>query len=381
MVDAGEEDAVIVGGGPAGLACAAMLGRAGVRATVLEAGDAVGTAWRRRYDRLRFNTSRLFSRLPGLRYPRGTPMFPSRDTFVAYLERYAEQQRIDVRTGTRALRLDRDQGGWWIRTSGGELRARDVVVATGYSCEPCVPPWDGREEFGAPIVHADEYRNPQPFRGRDVLVVGAGSSGMEIAHDLAEGGAGRVRMAVRTPPNILLRSVGGVPGDLPSIPLLHLPTRVVDAQLRAMRRLLLGDLSAVGLPIPEEGIVSRLRRIGVAPAVVDREVIAAIVEGRIEVVAGVESLDDAGVHLADGSAVAPDAVVAATGYRCGLEGLVGHLDVLDERGVPRVVGGEEAAPGLRFVGFIPLPGLVRVAGREAKRLASDMAGSAARIGR
>ena len=361
---------VVVGGGPAGLACAVALRRAGVEAVVLEREPSVGSVWSRRYDRLRLNTSRHTSALPGMRHPREGGLFPARDDFVRYLERYAREQDVDVRPGVEVGRIDRVNGAWQLATADGLIVTAHVVVATGYAREPFLPGWPGR--YDGPLLHAADYRNAEPFRDRAVLVVGAASSGMEIAYDLAEGGAASVRLSVRTPPNIVLRSIGGLPSDLPAVPMLHVPAAVADAQLRALRRLLLGDLGEHGLPIPEEGVVARMRRLGVGPAVVDREVIDAIKRRRIEVVAAVEALDGDGVRLADGTRIEPDAVIAATGYRCGLEPLVGHLGVLDERGVPRTTGGREAAPGLRFVGFVPVPGLIRRAGIEARRAAREV---------
>jgi cation diffusion facilitator CzcD-associated flavoprotein CzcO len=195
---------------------------------------------------------------------------------------------------------------------------------------------------------------------------------MEIAHELARGGAGRVWLSVRTPPNIVLRSLGGLPGDPVAGALLRQPARVADAQDRMMRRLLLGDLSPYGLARPGEGPFTRLRRLGAAPAVVDKRVIETIKDRRIEVVAGVEALDATGVLLSDGARVEPDAIIAATGYRCGLETLVGHLGVLDQLGRPRAVGGREAAPGLRFLGFVPRPGQIGCMGGEARRAAREI---------
>ena len=112
--------------------------------------------------------------------------------------------------------------------------------------------------------------------------------------------------------------------------------------MRAAQRLTVGDLSPYGLPVPEEGMASRLARLGVAPAIIDKSTVQAIKDRRIEVVAGVERLDGTGVELTDGSRVEPDAVIAATGYRAGLEPIVGHLGLLDERGKPRVRSGEAA---------------------------------------
>jgi cation diffusion facilitator CzcD-associated flavoprotein CzcO len=152
-----------------------------------------------------------------------------------------------------------------------------------------------------------------------VLVVGSGCSGMEIAYDLAAGGAAPVRLSVRAPLSIVLRSMGGLPGDLPAMVLLRLPPRVGDSQVRVLQRLVLGDLTAHGLPVPTEGAFARLRRLGVAPTVVDRQVVQAIRDRRIQVVSGLEALDTTGATLADGTRVEPDVVVAATGYRRGLE--------------------------------------------------------------
>ncbi len=365
-----QREAVVVGAGPAGLASAAELERRGIRPLVLERGDAVGASWRGRYDRLRLNSSRWVSQLPGARYARGTGVFPPRDTVVRYLEDYAASRALDVRLNTSVERIDRDGDMWRLRTSTGDAVARHVIVATGYAHTPFMPPWPGREEYTGRLLHAAEYRSSAAFGEADVLVVGSGCSAMEIAYDLATGGAGRVRLAVRTSPNILLRSpVGPILGRL----VLKFGTERADKVMRSLQRLTVGDLEPYGLPIPEEGMASRLARLGVAPAIVDKETVQAIKDRRFDVVAGVERLDRGGVVLADGSRIEPDAVIAATGYRTGLEPMVGHLGVLDERGKPRVPVAE-AAPGLRFIGYIPRPGQIGRMGQEAAAAADGIAG-------
>ena len=138
---------------------------------------------------------------------------------------------------------------------------------------------------------------------------------------------------------------GGLPGDLVAVTLLHLPVRLADAFTRAGRRTDLGDLSEYGLPVPDEAVFARLRRTGAVDAIVDREVVDAIKDGRIEVVTGVEALDRTAVRPADGRSLEPDALVAATGYRRGLEPLVGHLGVLDARRIPRAAGPVPAIRG------------------------------------
>jgi putative flavoprotein involved in K+ transport len=361
---------VVIGAGPAGLATAAELRRRGVAAVVLERADAVGASWRGRYDRLRLNTSRWFSKLPGGSYAAGTGVFPTRDEVVTYLEDYARDNALDVRLRTSVERIDPDGAGWVVRTSSGDFPAEHVVVAAGYEHTPFVPEWPGLDRFRGALLHAAEYRNPEPFRDRDVLVVGPGCSGMEIAYDLAEGGARKVRLSVRTPPNILIRSPMG---PAFALALMRVRPQRADRVVNFVRSKEVGDLTEFGLPVPEEGTFSRLRRLGVAPAIVDKVVLEAIRERRIEIVPSVASLDETGADLDDGARIEPDAVIAATGYRTGLEPMVGHLGVLDDHGTPRAFAPEAAAPGLRFVGYLHIPAQLRHGGREGRRAAKTVA--------
>jgi cation diffusion facilitator CzcD-associated flavoprotein CzcO len=370
-----ERKVVVVGAGPAGVASAVALKDAGVRSLVVDRADQVGSSWRARYDRLRLNTCRPFSHLPDRSFPKGTPMFPTRDQLIDHLETHAREEGIDLQLGTTVERMARENGGWLVQTSAGDIRTPQVVVATGYEGAPVIPDWDGRASFGGEILHSNEYKNPGPFQGRKVLVVGPGCSGMEIAYDLADGGAAKVWLSARTPPNIVLREgPGGLPGDMIAVTLLHTPVRFADWFSRFGRRMDLGDLTRYGLPVPDEGVFSRLRRLGVAPAIVDKEVIEAIKDGEIEVVRGVESLDATGVELNDGARVEPEVLICATGYRRGLEPLVGHLGVIDERGRPNAVGRRPAAPGLRFIGYVPRPAGLGYMTKEAKRAAKAIAG-------
>lgn len=371
------DEVVVIGSGPAGLSCAAEVIARGIPAVVLEKGTDVAAAWAARYDSLRFNTSRLHSALPGAPFPRSWGQFPKRDQYVGYLRAYAARRGVVVRTGLEVTRLEPVADGWRVSTGSGPLTARQVVVATGLANRPVLPGW-AREPgaFSGTVLHSVDYRCPSPFAGASVVVVGAGSTGMELASELARGGAARVTLSVRTPPTVLLRRMGGLPADLPTPLFLHLPTGLVDRMLAAMSRRVVGDLSPYGLPAPEEGAIAALMRRGAGTAMVDPEVLDDLRTGAFTVVPETVGLDRDEVVLRDGSRVPADVVVAATGFDRGLEPLVGHLDVLDDRGMPRVSTGAEALPGLRFLGYVFRPGITGYAGRQARRAARGIAARA-----
>ncbi|MFE7455852.1 flavin-containing monooxygenase [Streptomyces sp. NPDC057554] len=368
----------VIGGGPGGLATAAALRTRGVRAVVLEKADRVGASWRGHYDRLHLHTTRRWSALPGLRMPRRFGRWVGRDDLVRYLEKYTEHHELEVVTGVEVNRVDPHpdgSGDWQLTATGGRvLRARAVVVATGFNHTPRLPDWPGRDTFTGELLHAAEYRNPAPYADKDVLVVGVGNTGAEIAADLAEGGASRVRIAVRTAPHIVRRSTAGWPAQATGVLVRRLPVWLVDRLGAVLARIAVPDLSAQGLPRPEKGLYSRVRE-GAIP-VQDVGLIDAVRTGRVVPVAAVASFDQDAVVLADGTRIAPDTVIAATGYTRALEPLLGHLDVLDARGRPVVHGARspKQAPGLYFTGFTnPISGMLRElaldAGKIAKRVA------------
>ncbi|WP_371670724.1 NAD(P)/FAD-dependent oxidoreductase [Streptomyces sp. NBC_00289] len=374
----------VIGGGPGGLATAYALRARGVRAVVLERSDRVGASWRRHYDRLHLHTTRRLSALPGLPMPRRFGRWASRDDVVRYLEKYAEVHELEIVTGVEVSRVERspDGTGWLLHATGGrELTGAAVVVATGYNHTPHFPDWPGRDTYTGELLHAGDYRDPHPYAGRDVLVVGVGNTGAEIAVDLVEGGASRVRLSVRTVPHIVRRSTAGWAAQYTGVLVRRLPVGLVDRLARLMCRLAVPDLSAQGLPRPATGLYSRVKE-GAIP-VQDVGLIDAVRKGRVEVVAAVDAFEDGKVVLADGARVEPDMVIAATGYVRALEGLVGHLDVLDEHGRPVAHGARapKNAPGLYFTGFTtPISGTLRELAIDAERIAKAVTRAGVKAG-
>ncbi|MEW1897496.1 NAD(P)-binding domain-containing protein [Streptomyces albidoflavus] len=357
----------VIGGGPGGLAVAAALRGRGVRAVVLEKADAIGAAWRGHYERLRLTTTRRHSALPGVPMPRSFGRWTSRADLVRYLDKYAEFHELEIVTGVEVARISPAEWDLWrLEASGGRvLTGSAVVVATGWNHTPYLPEWPGRETWTGTFLHASRYRDARPYEGQDVLVVGAGATGCDLAVDLAEGGAARVRLAVRTPPHLLRRSTLGWPAQRSARLARRLPAGLADALLR-LHRIGVPDLSAHGLPRPSDGPYSRAR--AGRPPVHTTELAALVAAGSVEPVAAVESFDGADVVLADGSRVTPDTVIAATGYRRGLEELLDGLDLLTPDGTPGA-----SAPGLYFTGFAdPADGTLRHLSRTATRTAKAL---------
>lgn len=366
-------DAIVIGAGPAGLATAAELGRTGQTVLVIDKADRVGSSWSRHYDRLHLHTARRLSSLPGSIIPRSRGQWVARDDFLAYLADFAASNSLDVRLGVTAGAVTQDATGWLVSTDHGDVHAATVVVATSYNHTPYIPDWTGLDDYSRPVLHSSEYRNPAQLPGSTVLVVGTGNSGAEIAADLAEAGK-HVLLSVRTPPNIVPRSVVGIPNQYLVLSISPLPTRARDVISGWVQRLTIGNLARFGLPKAPRGIVTQMERDDVTPTI-DVGLLKALRAGKVTVVASIDRFTDAAVTLTDGTTITPDAVVVATGYRRGLEPLVGSLGVLAETGRPRINadGQLPGHPGLYFIGYTnPITGNIRQLAIDARKIARSV---------
>ncbi len=363
-------DAVVIGAGPAGLAAAAELQKVGYSVIVIDSADSVGSSWSKHYDRLHLHTSRPLSSLPGRIIPKKFGRWVARDDFRAYLADYAKAEGLDIRLGVTAAAVKRADGRWAIDTSIGELAADAVVVATGYNHTAKIPEWPGLGDYTGRVLHSSEYRNPAALDAQDVLVVGPGNSGAEIAADLAGAGI-RVRIAVRTPPNLVRRQVLGIPTQSLTLSTYPLPTKVADKVARGMQILTVGDLSKYGLPKAPRGVFSQQAYDDVTPTI-DVGFIDALKAGTVTVVGAVESFTDDAVVLADGQQVQPEVVLVATGFQRGLETLVGDLGVIAPGGRP-LINADEQLPGLEglfFLGYSnPITGNIRQVAIDARKIA------------
>jgi putative flavoprotein involved in K+ transport len=341
-------DAIIVGGGQAGLATAFELRRRGVDCLVLEANARLGDQWRRRWDSLRLFTQAGIDALPGSTFPAPEMHFPSKDEMADYLEAYAAEAQLPVLTGTRVLALRRSGEGCALVTTAGSFTTSHVVIATGYD-SPKIPELASQLSPDIKQLHACDYRNPDQLTG-DVLVVGAGTSGVEIAIEAAQAGhrtilAGRGTGEV---PPILYAFRGRV--------FWFYANRVASVRTPMGRRMR-PFVTKHGAP---------LVRLKMADA------IRAGVERRPRLIAardGMPSFDD-------GTTTRPDTIVWSTGFRRDYSWV--EFDIETDGGLPRHRDGiVESQPGLYFVG---LPFQTRLAsalvggvGEDAAFIASTIA--------
>jgi putative flavoprotein involved in K+ transport len=367
-------DAVVIGAGPAGLAVARELEhRHGIKTLVVDRAAAPAISWRTRYDNFRLNTTGFLSHLPGQRIPLTAGRWPTREDMVRYFDDYVRRQSITLELGCQVNTVDRARGGWRIDTSSGEIRTRALVLATGNYRTPTIPGWPGLSHFTGEFVHSGSFRNAWPFRDRDVLVVGAGNSAADIAVQLANNGARRIWLAVRTPPHLVRRAIAGFPSDIFLELFAWAPASAVDPVMGLSERLMWGDLSAYGFGRPPLGLKATVEQTGRIPTLAD-ELIDAVRAGRVEVVAAVEAVEPDRVILADGSRIPAAVVIAATGFSLDLDGLVGHLGVLDERGKPRGGFASHIGDGMFAIGYgIPPNGPLRAIRLAATPLARDIA--------
>lgn len=356
---------LVVGAGPAGLAVSHQLLRRRIEHVVLERGDDVGASWRRFYTSLVLHTGKHLSSLPDLPFGRSDPLFTPRRAFVDYLDRYARTLELPVRRRTEVVAAEPTDDGWSVETATEVFTARVLVVATGIAARPHLPAIAGSAGFAGTIRHSIEYRDPAPFAGRRVIVVGAGNSGAELAAELGRAGVATT-IAIRSGVLVVPLTIAGVPSQYIGIALRRLPRPIATLIARASVTIT-GSRRRDGLPRSTENPLDVIPIVGM-------HLSDAIREGRVEVRCGLTELTTATARFADGSEVPVDDIILATGFRAAVAWL-GSAIGLDGRGFAnrrtRVVSADRDR--LLFVGhtYDAGGGLVNI--RRDAPLAADAA--------
>lgn len=343
---------LIVGAGPAGLAMAGRLRKMQIDFEIVEQSDRLAPAWHQHYDRLHLHTVKQFSALPHRPFPDSYPPYVPKEQLLAYYRSYAEELAIQPHFLQQVQSIQKQQGHWITETTQGQrYRSAHVIVCTGFNRKPNMPDFPGMAEFAGTIVHSSEYKNPQPYEGQRILVVGMGNSGAEIALDLAEAGL-TTYLSVRGPVNIVPRDFLGRPTQKTAKLLAKLPRPIGDAIGRAVRRIAIGNLKPYGLQTPRIAPARQLRLYAKTP-VIDIGTVQMIKNGAIQVKGAIKEVHPYGVLFEDGSFQELDAMILATGYRADLEAFIPNVQsLLNEHGHPKQAVPEKTAfQGLYFVGY------------------------------
>ena len=351
-------DVIVIGGGQAGLSVGYHLRRRNLRFLILDASARIGDTWRHRWDSLHLFTPARYSSLDGMRLAAPGDAFVSKDEMADYLEAYAARFELPVLSGVRVDRLSRRGDRYVVEANGREFEAPQVVVAMGTYQRPTVPAFAADLSPAIRQLHSHDYRNPEQLQPGDVLLVGAGNSGSELAMELAR--SHRVFMSGRSTGEIPFR-IGGFLGRtmLVRLVLRGLFHRVltIDTPIgRAARpKLLVGGgplIRVKGRDLAKAGVIRTPRTVGAA-------------DGR--------------PRLEDGRVLDVANVIWCTGFNPGFSWI--DLPIFAEDGGPRHRGGVvDESPGLYFVGLHFLYSLssemIHGVGRDADRIAGLVAARA-----
>jgi len=373
-----ENQVAVLGAGSSGLAAMKALRQEGLGVEGYERGSDAGGLWRYENDNglsagyasLRTNVSRSRMQYPSFAMPKSYGDFPHHSEMAAYLDAYADAYglRGSIRFRTTVERLEpAADGSWWITLGDGSRRKYGaVVVATGLFWSPRLPAYPG--SFDGTARHSHEYRTPEPYAGRYVLVVGAGQSAAEIAVEVSTV-AERTFMSLRSPVHVIPRWIGRRPYDAADVaPLNRMPWRLLNAIYGRRVARELGP-APESWPLPSRRVLEGIPMVssGLLPAVRRDDVV---------VKPAIDRLTGNSVRFVDGSEERVDEIVYATGYRISLPYLSSSLVSTEDRNFPlyrRIV--PPKVRGLYFAGFVDAPGgLLPVVETQGQWIAAVLSG-------
>ncbi len=318
-------DVLVIGAGQAGLAVGRELERAGRDFLILDGAQRVGDSWRNRWDSLRLFTPAVYSGLRGIPFPTAPDHYPGKDEVADYLANYARAFSMPVALDEPVRDLRQCGGGkgtFVATTDHARYRARQVVVATGPFQAPRVPALAATLPAGTRQLHSSAYRSPAQLPHGNVLVVGGGNSGVQIAAELAAAGSRTVTLAVGTA-------------------MTRLPSRVLGRSvfewLDRSGAMSVSSTSALG-----RRMRTRDTLIGESPRRIARS-------HGVRLTTRIVGVEGSRMRAANGDRMPLDAIVWATGFKPAYDWL--RVPVLGTDGRPVHRRGVTAVPGLYFIGL------------------------------
>lgn len=305
----------IIGGGPGGLCMARALKRQGLDYEQFERHSDFGGVWDLEnpgtpmYESAHFISSRDLSGFLDYPMPKHFPDYPSNRQILEYLRSFALAFGLydKVRFNTVVERVDKDEDGRWIITLGnGERRRyRALVCATGCNWDPNMPEIKGH--FNGEIRHSVTYRCTDEFKGKRVLIIGAGNSGADIACDAAAN-ADKAFISLRRGYHFIPKHIFGLPADEVSEKGPQLPMWLTRLLFGGILRLVNGNLSRFGLPKPDHKLFE-------SHPLLNSQLLHYLQHGDIQVRPDISHYEGDQVVFKDGTRETLDLVLYATGYK------------------------------------------------------------------
>jgi indole-3-pyruvate monooxygenase len=370
---------LVIGASFSGLASGACLQKRGIDYIIIEKEAQVAVPWRNHYERLHLHTNKSLSTLPFKKFGNTIPRYPSRLQVIDYLDEYQKEFHIHPIFNTEAKSVKKINDHWITETNNGIFKSKWLILATGPYGRPKAVNFKGMETFPGRILHSYGYKTGLDFKGQKVLVVGFGNSACEIAIDLYEQGAAP-SMAVRSPVNVIPRDFLGIPILRISLFMSQLPPRIADTINAPLIRLMVGDITKLGLKKMPYGAFEQIQRDGNIP-LLDIGTIKHIREGHIRIYDNIDNIEGKTVHFEDGKKEDFDAIIAAIGYYPDYAEIIqverARFDDLKMSVNKQKYFGKD---GLYFCGFwIGPTGVIREISLDAQKIAGDIAKKENRI--
>ncbi len=309
----------IIGAGPCGLAAAREFAARGIAFDWFEREDDVGGNWyygsgsSSMYATAHMISSKRLTAFEDFPMPKAYPAYPSHKQAHAYLRDFAEHHDLYSRVtlNTSVSKVEPDGENWQIETSDGQQRiCGGLVIANGHHWDPWMPEVEG--EFSGQVMHSRDYRTPEIFHGKRVLVVGAGNSGCDIAVEAAQHATAAFH-SMRRGYHFLPKFFRGYPVDLlgENLHRWHLPLWLRRLAGKYVTHVALGSPSRFGLPEPDHKLFE-------AHPVINSQLMYHAGHGAIAFRPALQALDGDEVVFADGRREAVDLIVFATGYKSSI---------------------------------------------------------------
>lgn len=310
------EDVLVIGAGPAGIASAYYLERAGISYRVVDKSSVIASTWNSLYPSLRLNTTRFFSHLPELKFPLHYGIFPTGRQYHRYLVDYAQRHNFNIHLGVTIHKICQENNGWRLESSEGSAWYRAIISASGRFNNPYTPTIPSMTNYTGLLLHAHDYAEPAPFIGRKVVVIGNGPSGCDIATELGDYAAKPVLFAQRT--GVVLRP--RYPSGLPKHAWMILGEKLpfLAPLTEKLQNTPYRNLNRLGIKTPPPGNDTSAAGGARAKALID-----AVRAGKVQPIDAPARFYQQGIEMQDGTRYPVDAVILGTGYR---PVLYQHLD-------------------------------------------------------